>query len=572
MADSYEVEFERTLRTSDEEGYLGLMGPSAFETPRYLSDGSLIVGGHCNSPDGYTGGTFLFGPDGTYKDTADTCLDTGTAGLGGSCSGGSHDGCVINIHTANAGNGYFIRDGDNTVFGIRRSPTVYKTTQNGLEKISTIFFAARDDTNPYWDPFGWGPHYGDASVVGNNVIFVKRDYHTQVSGTPPRETESHTVQLAAYQLPALTPLWETTAEPAVPGVYFAGGSAGQYYLQIKQERKYENGNLNNHRTLIASTVGPNGLVEKNRVDLGNTYEGTAGINTVIRNDPTDPTVFAVSSYIAGTTGNDVKTKVIRFRTTPTGIVKIDERVYPFAFDFAIAGEYVAIAFGKGSGRETPGLPGGIPPAVFKGTRELTIKQPIEMFAFTGDGHPLQWVDLTEGIDIRHDGKVAVTTGNHVLLYRINDFDAGTPTASLEGMDETFADIPEVECENDFWCDVNERCEDAVCVPITTNTNKNANTNTNAQFSAETATCVIESGRIFCTTPVSYTSEGTGYVQLWREGGTQYSCTPAGTPLTRSLIATRQARTYVLYAATDCEPENADTSTALDTITVQSTAS
>jgi len=560
-ATAADVVFEQRL-TTPEEGQMRPREPweHLYDTLNYLSDGSLVVNGACG-PSNYRleGGTYLFTPDGTYKGTADTCLDTAPLSATPIC-GDNPNGCTLSHRSIDAPGDYFIRDGTPIgTYAIRRSPVVYRVTPQGLTKNARIFFNTVQEDDPEWDPKK-GPFYFSTQVIGDKAIFIKAEAHKTLAGTIgglPRYINQITTQIAAYQLPELTPVWETAPLQEFTNVWI--GSAGPYYLMAQNPHEIQNGRAIYNCVVIASTVGTNGLVEKNRVDLGVNTRGFCGN---FENDPTDPTVFAITRGTTGTPANpDLNRQIIRFRATPEGIVKIDERMFSQFVSYAIAGDYVA--FGGSYG-------GGVL-RVVKGTQELTITHPDDAYRYVGSGKPLKEMGVLD-VDIRKDGKIAVTSGV-IFQYQINNFAAGTPAPSVDDMDETIADLPAVECENDLWCDVNERCESGSCVPITTtNRNANQNANTNAQFSAETATCVTSTGRIFCTTPVSYTSDGVGYVQLWREGGTQYHCAPAGTSVTKNLMATQQPRTYALYAATDCEPENADTSTALDTITVQSTAS
>ncbi len=524
------------------------MRSRVFEFVEYLpGTGTFIVNGQCHpgatqQQYSHRFGMYIITDGGQVIGKRDVCLDTSTARAGDPC-GGTFARCSnIKSTVLPLGGNLFIQETtDRATIGRGRPPVLYERTSNGVTMVDRL--PVVDDET-----------LADGELAGLGSIAIANGRMIGVAGVKNGNTKN-----AIYALPSLDLITTFDKEytPVVGvGEYIITRKTGQIPFIYEVYKMPSAGTAK--PTLVSTFTGQS--VDGYLIDtlnperIGLTLKSASGKRFVI--------------YTAG----------------PNGFVEESSRPVPARWgntmnrdNGAMAGEYIAYGRCPSTSTNAATIRESCRLFVEKDGVDLTVEQPpvsngkrryVKSVAISDTGKLLiATTDFTAGD--------ATMTLADLYLYDIRGFDDSTdtePACKLVGIacgdnadccsgicNQGWCSLTDVECENDLWCGLNERCESGTCVsaPIAT-----------AQFVEETATCAAGFNPFFCRTPITYTSEGTGYIQLWREGGAPYDCTPAGATVTKNVIATRQPRTYVLYAATDCEPENADKRTALDTITVR----
>jgi hypothetical protein len=380
------VVFEKTLYTYTQAGYPITWWARAFQGVTWLSNGTLVVTGDCK--DDWGSGTFLFGSDGSYKGKADTCKDTSSLRL--LCAEGG--GCQMGTNVAERSDGSIVRLGQSRSF-VRRSPVVYSLRSGNLSFLSRLFLSSSQDE--YWTPQGperdwemWASYYSPV-VVSGDILVVKKGgdggYFPQLD------------RIVAFDLPSFDELWTEVPEGDLIG------GIGDFVLTSHNDTNARPQTA----TLTVYRVTRSGMseVDQETVSPGVVYNTPMGGVLNIEEDPSDTSVFAVSTHVSTVVNgvNHTTNKVIRYRKSGTGIQKIDERSFsaPVGVPYAILGDYVAFATGLNTA-----------PRVWKGSQELVV-----------ENSPEGWQGFTSGVAFRKDGKLAVTTGSRVLLYQIGGVSA-----------------------------------------------------------------------------------------------------------------------------------------------------
>lgn len=391
-----EVVFDKVIRTYQEEGFYGVLWNYAFNGVQWLSDNSLAVTGNCNIRENYTGGLYLFDSEGNYEEKENSCHVTSNTRV--ACPEGG--GCQMGWQLAEKGS-YLIREGQ-APSGIRRSPLVYRKSGNSLSYINRLFFTdIHDDirypTGPMDEWEEWAGYYSPV-VVDDTLVVLK-------TGTGLAYSPSYN-KLVGLSVPNLNVLWEEFPEGSIAG-------AIDDVLVLAHNTFVRPLTT----TLIAYRIGSDGLIELNRIEMPGSVQG----NKNLQIDAQNSSIGAVAVTQEGNTS----CKIIRLRKTSSGIEKIDERsVTLFGGDgglgggcgatFSISGDYVAFALGTNAMR------------VWKGTTELDVEEPDELWYEPGSGLPHRFDGRAADVDIRADGKIAMAMGGKVALFSISDVEVPPP--------------------------------------------------------------------------------------------------------------------------------------------------